>query len=341
MQTELIFDRTSVFSKSIKIFLNRILGPAVFVWLTYSIYQQIIQQPNLTQSVHSISEALYGKHSWKFWTVCALMLANWLIEARKWQVLMLPLQPVSLWRSFKATLTGVAFALNTPNRVGEYGGRMLYLEKENRISSVSLTIVGSISQLIVTLLMGTLGLLLLRSTLTNEAAYGAIGTIWMNALLVTIAAITTACVIFYFRLGWLLKCCIKLKMPERWLKHIRVLEDLNVTILLRVLTLSIGRYLVFVSQYILMLQLMQVHTSIWHAFWLITVLYLILALIPTVALLELGVRGKAGIMLFETFSSNTVGIYAASTGIWLVNLIVPALAGSILAAGLKIFNTKK
>ncbi len=92
---------------------------------------------------------------------------------------------------------------------------------------------------------------------------------------------------------------------------------------------------------ILMLQLLQVDVSMWHAFWLITVLYLILALIPTVALLELGVRGKAGIMLFQVFSANTVGIYAASTGIWLVNLIVPALAGSILAAGLKIFNSKR
>ncbi|MGN6436742.1 MAG: lysylphosphatidylglycerol synthase transmembrane domain-containing protein [Agriterribacter sp.] len=341
MQTEFIFDRVTVFNKSIKIFLNRILGPAVFIWFTWSIYQQIIQQPNLSQSLHSISEALYGRQSWKLYAVCALMLVNWLIEARKWQVLMLPLQQISLWRSFKATLTGIAFALNTPNRVGEYGGRMLYLKKENRISSVSLTIVGSISQLIVTLLMGTIGLLLLKNPLTNEAAHGAIGHIWMNVLLGTIIVITIACIVFYFRLGWLLKCCEKLKMPERWLRHIRVLEHLNVTILLRVLTLSVGRYLVFVSQYILMLQLMQVDTSIWHAFWLITVLYLILALIPTVALLELGVRGKAGIMLFETFSANTVGIYAASTGIWLVNLIVPALAGSILAAGLKIFNTKK
>ncbi len=86
---------------------------------------------------------------------------------------------------------------------------------------------------------------------------------------------------------------------------------------------------------------MHVELQVANAFWLISVLYLILALVPTIALLEIGLRGQLGIMLFQIYSSNTVGIYAATTGIWLLNLVMPALAGSILAAGLKIFNTRK
>lgn len=341
MQSEFIFERIPVLNKSIKIFINRILGPVVFVWLTYSIYQQVARQPDLRQSVQSISQALYGTHAWKFWSVVGLMFANWLIEAKKWQLLMLPLQQISLWRSFKATLAGVAFAINTPNRIGEYGGRMLYLDERKRLRSVSLTIVGSISQLIVTLMMGTIGLLILENPFMNESGSAIMSGIWMNILQTAVAGITIACVILYFKLDSLLQLCEKLKVPEKLFRHVRVMKDLSVTILLRVLGLSIVRYLVFVCQYIMMLQLLHVDVSIWHAFWLITVLYLILALIPTVALLELGVRGKAGIILFQAFSANTIGIYAASTGIWLVNLIVPALAGTILAAGLKIFNTKK
>jgi len=108
-----------------------------------------------------------------------------------------------------------------------------------------------------------------------------------------------------------------------------------------VLSLSALRYLVFLCQYILLLEVMHVHAGWWNAFWLISVLYLILAFVPTMALLELGIRGKAGILLFQTFSANTVGIYAASTGIWLVNLVLPALAGGLLAIRHKFFNIKQ
>ena len=63
-----------------------------------------------------------------------------------------------------------------------------------------------------------------------------------------------------------------------------------------------------------------------------------MAIVPTVALAELGVRGQVSIALFGLFSTNTIGIIAAVSGIWLINLIIPALAGSLLILGIKIFR---
>ena len=60
------------------------------------------------------------------------MCFNWGIEAKKWQVLMKPIEDLSWWTACKATLTGLSFAMNTPNRIGEYAGRILYVKKENR-----------------------------------------------------------------------------------------------------------------------------------------------------------------------------------------------------------------
>lgn len=59
-----------------------------------------------------------------------------------------------------------------------------------------------------------------------------------------------------------------------------VLYKVSVTILLRVHLLFALRYGVFVCQYILLRQLMHVEFNITDAFWLVTVLYLILAVIP-------------------------------------------------------------
>ena len=95
---------------------------------------------------------------WKFWLVIFLMFVNWGIEAIKWQLLIKHIQQFSFFRSFKSVLSGCSVTMLTPNRVGEYGGRILYVKEDNRIKAISLTIVGSISQLLVTMIMGCFGL---------------------------------------------------------------------------------------------------------------------------------------------------------------------------------------
>ena len=141
--------------------LNFWLGPVLFVWLAFSIYTQLVQQPNLAQSVNNIRNAFYGADQWKLWAMLCLMLLNWSIEARKFQVLLAGTEKMSWLRAAEATLTGVAFAMNTPNRIGEYGGRILYVHEGNRLKAISLTMIGSLSQLIVTMLLGCCGILFL------------------------------------------------------------------------------------------------------------------------------------------------------------------------------------
>lgn len=330
-----------VLSKSIKIFLNRVIGPAVFIWLLYSIYQQIVHQPDLHSSLQYIKESVWGNRSWKFWLCVLLVGVNWGLEARKWQIILSPLQQVSFWHSVKGVLAGVAFAVNTPNRIGEYGGRMLYLEDGKRIQSIGLTMLASVSQLIVTLLFGAAGLMIMKHSLTQIGSGHEVQALWVQLLYSVVIFAAGVCLLFYFRIKWLLILLERIPVAKKLLPYVKVLGAVDVTILLRVLSLSTLRYVVFVSQYVLLLQSMHVELQVANAFWLISILYLILALVPTIALLEIGLRGKLGIMLFQIFSANTVGIYAATTGIWLLNLVIPALAGSILAAGIRIFNTRK
>lgn len=324
----------TIANKSIKIFLNRVIGPVLFVWLSYTVYKQMLLQPDLPQCLQYIKEALYGPLAWKFWTAVALMIFNWMIEAGKWRILLRSLESISLVHAFKAVMAGLAFAFGTPNRIGEYGGRALYVSEGKRMQSVSLTVVGSLSQLLVTLLFGCAGLLLIENNLVKNQQ-------WAAAMPCGMIVITLFFGMLYFRLNWITAFARSIKLPQKFLQHFMILNEMTVTILLRVLCLSTLRYFVFLAQYILLLDVMHVHAGLWNAFWLITVLYLILAVVPTMALLELGIRGKTGVLLFQTFSTNTVGIYAASTGIWLVNLVLPALAGGLLTLTHKIFNTKK
>ena len=90
------------------------------------------------------------------------MFVNWSLEALKWKISVQSVQPVSFFRSLKAIFSGVSFSVTTPNRTGEYFGRVLYMDEGNRLRVISLTILGSISQLLVTIFFGLLGLLILQ-----------------------------------------------------------------------------------------------------------------------------------------------------------------------------------
>ncbi len=326
-------------NKNIKILLNYGLGPVLFIWLSYSIYHQVLHQPHLNSAWLNLKQSFYGDSAWKFYVALLLMPVNWGLEARKWQVLLKPLQRLSFFTSFKAILSGVAFSITTPNRIGEYGGRILYVREGHRWKAVSLTIIGSFSQLIVTLLFGLGGLLfLLVSPVTGPAvtAYA----LWIKALLYGSSLVTAILLLIYFRLGWIVQWLERIPRTGRFMQHLSVIENLPVRFLLRVISLSAARYFVFVIQYILLLQLFAVNIPAWQAFWLISVLYVVLAVLPTITLAELGIRGEVSLLLFTMVSANQLGIVWAATAVWVVNLVLPALAGSLLFLGIKIFSDK-
>jgi len=326
-------------NKNIKILLNYGLGPVLFIWLSYSIYHQVSRQPHLDTAWQKIKLSFSGEGSWKLYAALLLMPVNWGLEARKWQVLLKSLERISFFTSFRAILSGVAFSINTPNRVGEYGGRIVYVQDGHRWKAVALTIIGSLSQLMVTLLFGLGGLLfLLRNPITGPvvAAYA----VWIKALFYGSFAVTVCLALLYFRLGWMLQWLERIPKTGRFMRYVAVIENLPVSFLLRVVVLSVIRYIVFVFQYILLLQLFDVGIDAWQAFWLISVLYVVLAVTPTITLAELGIRGQVSLVLFSMVSPNSLGIGMAATAIWVINLVLPALAGSLLFLGIKIFSDK-
>lgn len=321
---------------SLKILLNWFLGPLIFILLSWSLYRQIMQQPDLEQRWSQISAA------WKHpasWLVLALMLVNWGIEGRKWQVLIQHLEPSSWVRAFKAVLAGCSITMLTPNRIGEYGGRILYVEEENRIKAISLTIVGSISQLLVTLTMGCAGLLYLKY-LPGDNGNGILPALWDNVLIGLTLVVTAFLFLFYLRIGWLVRMMEKIPALQRVVRHIRVLDEFNNIQLLRVFSLSLGRYLVFILQYLLLLHVMQVELHPLTGFWLIAVFYLLMAVAPTIGFAELPLRVTACWALLQYFTSNELGVGAAALGIWLVNLVLPSIIGSLLILGVRVVKEK-
>lgn len=325
-------------NKNIKFIINYLLGPLLFIVLVWSLYNQISHQPDLEVRWQQI------KMSWRhyiFWIVIVLMFINWGIEARKWQILMAPLERFSLIKAFKSVLAGCSITMLTPNRIGEYGGRIMYVQEENRIRAISLAILGSISQLTVTMLMGSFGLWVIKSgSALNMSAFDSVPWLLSNTLFFTSLLICVFLLLFYFRVHLVINTISGIKFLQKLTRYISVLDFFSGKQLLRILFLSFFRYMVFILQYMLLLKVMGVELDYTVLFLLLTIFYLVMAVVPTVGFTELPVRATASVLIFELFSSNIVGIQAAAFGIWLINLVIPSLLGILLIFGIKIMKVR-
>jgi len=319
-----------------------ILGPIVFLLLAWFIWQQIIRQTDWRTSLDAIRSAITGPRQWRLWLVLLLMPVNWGIEARKWQLAMRPDGGIDFRNACKAVFTGTTMASFTPNRMGEYLGRILYVKEGRRIAAISLTMVCSAAQLLITLVAGACGLIWLFPLLHHGRVPDGRG---LEGGLPATLAVTA---VFLFGLGALYFCIPRL---TRWLAgfprvrkfgaFIKVLENFDPNILLKILFLSFVRYIVFVVQYSLVFPVFSVSLGFGQVLGGMSVVFLIMAIVPTFTFLtELGLRWGASIRVLELFSANTVGIFAASFAIWLINLIIPALIGSLLIVSIKLFKSR-
>lgn len=322
--------------KNIKIFLNYILGPLLFVWLSYSIFKQVKQQPHLEESWLSIKAAFGDERVINFILVFILMFVNWSLEALKWKLSVQNVQPISFLKALKAIFSGVSFAVTTPNRMGEYIGRVLYMNEGNRLKVISLTILGSLSQLIVTMLFGLLALLILKADLINVQL--TIYNEWADVIFIVGMIFFGVLTVFYFRIGWLTRWIEKIPAIKKYIWLINELEKADTTLLFRLLSISMLRYLVFATQYFLLFSFFGVEVDWWTGFWATALVFFIMAITPTIALFEVTQKIFITEGIFSIFSTNTLGIAFVTTTIWFVNLIVPAAIGSLLILGIKLFK---
>jgi uncharacterized membrane protein YbhN (UPF0104 family) len=319
-------------NRNIKIFINYFLGPLLFAWLSWSIYKQISSQEDLEQAWQKTRSSFNSSLVWNLAAALLLMFVNWSIEAIKWKMAVRSIQEVSFAKAFKAVLSGVSFSVSTPNRIGEYLGRVLYMDEGNRLKTISITIVGSISQLIITLLMGCAGLMVLRDKIE---ASGLISPLWMKMIIYGVMAVLVILTLFYFKLSWLVRLVDRLPGSKRFAYLVTALGEFNATLLLRLLSLSAVRFVVFIIQYYLLFRLFGVDLSLWVVLWTISVSFLVMAVIPTIALLELVQRGKVVTAVVGLYSVNGLGMSITTASVWFINLIIPAIAGSILILGMR------
>ncbi|MFK7924938.1 MAG: YbhN family protein [Bacteroidia bacterium] len=254
------------------------------------------------------------------------------LETRKWQCLIRHYYPeVKFSQLFKAVLAGMATGIFTPNRIGEYAGRVMSLPEGFRLEAGTHTLVNRLLQMMATLLVGTLSCFGLWF-------YGRAELSHLIDINIPLASTIGAALILCVGLFGLI-----LLNPQRWLSLFRIdrwdlpfvqrihaaLLSLETHQILQALGLALFRYAVFTTQYLLLLYAFGYEGSILLALALVGLCFLLKSLLPSIALTELGVRESVALWLMGGFGVAAFTIVGSTFLLYICNLILPSLLGLV------------
>lgn len=259
----------------------------------------------------------------------AIMLMQWGIEVVKWKRMFSGSFAMQWQTAFRAVFSGLAVSMITPNRVGEFAGRIMYLPAELRIKGTAFTFISNLAQLLVTLAAGSLALFFGGDIFSQEQAPPVVSTAinllyWLTPVMTILTGI-----VFFSGSRWLGRLK-DLRFLSGYRNQIGTIDSLSRHTLLEILFWSVCRYLLFIVQYGILFALSGDFPDPIHVFLCVSMFFLWLAVIPTLALAELGIRWQLAYWLFAPLLVSYPVILFAVTTVWTINFVLPAGIGALI-----------
>jgi hypothetical protein len=252
----------------------------------------------------------------------AILLAafNWLIESFKWQLLISKIERVDLKGAIISVLCGVTLGMITPNQIGTFAGRVLHLKEYSKLKGSLVSVIGHTAQMIMTMAFGVFAGL---GFLFTRGYTGITSTVLIALLLFIILMIVFYAYLNIDRISFLWK---KSAINE----YLQVFSGYSTIELGRVLSYSFFRFIIFLIQYLLLIQYYHIGTTIQQSIMCICGSLFIQAFVPSFLLLDIGMRGASALWLFGFYTQQPTAVLLMTYSIWMINLLLPGMAGLYL-----------
>lgn len=245
------------------------------------------------------------------------MVANLSVEAWKWQYLVRTKSILSFKVSLTAVFSGIAAGLITPHGIGDYVGRILFLDPENRLENIASVLFSRVAQLCITCITGIAATLYFCFVIQMDQRV-------LAAFVLAIITLLAIFLLWQFR-GYLLdkmKRIPVLKNIENWFELLRVYSN---HLFLTTLALSALRYGIFLAQFVILLLFFDVQLPIEIIIIGVVFTFFVKSIVPT--FFDLGVRELAAVFFFSAYHIADEKVLAASISLWLINLVLPSIIG--------------
>ncbi|MGB3606135.1 lysylphosphatidylglycerol synthase domain-containing protein [Psychroserpens sp.] len=283
----------------------------------YLIYQKIIH--NTEFNIKQFWSFLKESHVFSLKTIIFLLLLtgfNWFFEILKWQTLMRSITSISFKKALEQSLAALTASLLTPNRIGEYGAKAIYFRAGQRKQVMLLNLLGNVSQMATTLVFGSIGLWLMYLSYDLN-----INTTKLSYLMIIVVSIL-AFVAFGLRQT-------KFKIKGFSLEKLKVFFlSLSLNLHVYIIVLSLIRYSIFSFQFYVLLLLFGVDFNYLEAMTIITTMYLLVSVLPSIFIFDVVVKGSVAVYLFSLAGINAFTILSIVMIMWVLNFVLPSVFGS-------------
>lgn len=296
---------------------------------------KVNNQKNLIEFEHLIHQIDPLTIRLILFAVVLLMFMNWFLEVIKWRFLSRRIEKLSIWKATKSVFCGLTWAIFTPNRIGEYGGRVMVLKPENRATGAVAMGVGLFAQLVLTSVFGSLSIAWFITTFIDTPSSVDFG-IWIIAVIYALAF-----VILYFNVSWVDYLVGKVKFLQKIKPFFAVLEDFSVRELAYVLFLSAFRFAIFTSQYIILMLVILPDLPIDSMVLMIFIMFFIQSAVPSLDIFDFSVRSFVASNLYAYITTQEIAVMAIVSCVWFVNLIFPAIIGAFFVFNVNYISDNK
>lgn len=308
---------------------------ALLVLLLLVMSKQLLFNNNAATIFNKFLSSFHDRRASYLCLAIGLIPFNLAFETLKWLQFTRSFCKISFREAYRAVLAGFALGIVTPNRVGEYGGRLLLIPAEYRWQAGVAMLLGSYCQWIVLFFGGLVGFCWFAYNYFNWQAY---------ILRVILVGGNVAClglVIGLLQIGRILplieKCGLK-RGGRRWHLHLEVLRAASLPARFRALQWAGLRYVTYSVQYWLLMLFFGIKMPMIAAFAGIATIFLMQTGIPLSAGLALLARGEIAIYVWGFLGANEISVLAATFGLFVINLLLPALLGTIFIIYKKAFK---
>ena len=320
--------------KNKKIF-SILIKMAIVVFAFWFIYHKLIANKNLENFGTLLNDISPFEIFGVIGVVVMLMFVNWFLEAAKWKKLMNDVERISFYRAIESVFCGLTLAIFTPNRLGEYGGRVFFLSPKRRVVGIVAMTVGNIGQLVLTNVFGAV------AACFFIYRFVPIDTYMFLAILVLASVFCLFFIIFYFNIRWLNGILLSFQFTRKYKKFYSILGRYKKRDLLKIMLFCLARYVVFSSQYFILFIWLIPGLQYMDIVMMTCLLFLIQSALPSLDLFDVGIRSVTAVELFKHVTDEHVAVIACTASIWLINIIIPAILGTYFVFKLNFFGNFK
>ena len=302
---------------------------SIIIGASYYIYNRLLKNESL--DFNEFSRFLSKNESFSVKNIIFLLVLstfNWFFEILKWQKLVSSIKKISFKDAMQQSLGGLTASLITPNRIGDYGAKAIYFDKPLRKRIVLLNLLGNMSQMAVTTIIGCVGLIVFQSRYNIE-----VDSYKLSRFFIIIIVI-----IVFATLG-LKQSRFKIKgfSIDRVLQFIK---KLSTKIHIQNFGLSLIRYAIFSFQFYFLLSLFNTNLDYKTAIVAISSMYLLASIVPSLVIFDVVIKTSAAVFLFDYLGVDAFTILSITTLMWLLNFILPSLIGSYYVLTFNASKTK-